>query len=200
MSIDSDGRGTLLTTASCQLHPQRNPGLSRQDIEHRFRALFGVERVLWLDQGCLEGDDTDGHVDMLARFCDPQTLVYQSCDEPAYPCYDALQSMLAQLQSLRDAQGRPYRLIALPWPRPQLDEQGRRLPASYANFLVINGTVLLPTYGDPGDSVAAQQLQRCFPERDIVPVDCRALIHQHGSLHCLTMQFPAGVMFRAAAD
>jgi agmatine/peptidylarginine deiminase len=199
-SIDSDGQGTLLTTTSCQLHPQRNPGLSREDIEGEFKLLLGVERVLWLDHGCLEGDDTDGHIDMLARFCDPQTLVYQSCDEPGYSCHDDLQSMQAQLQSLRDAQGSPYRLIALPWPQPQLDDQGQRLPASYANFLVINGAVLLPTYRDPADTVAAQQLQRCFPEREIVSVDCGPLIQQHGSLHCLTMQFPAGLVFHQATD
>jgi len=137
---------------------------------------------------------------MLVRFSDPQTLVYQSCDEPGYSCHDDLQLMQAQLQSFRDARGRPYRLIALPWPQPQLDDQGRRLPASYANFLPINGAVLLPTYGDPADTVAAKQLQRCFPEREIVSVDCRQLIQQHGSLHCLTMQFPAGLVFQQAAD
>lgn len=196
-SIDSDGRGTLLTTASCQLHPQRNPGLSRKDIEHQFKTLFGSERVLWLDHGCLEGDDTDGHIDMLVRFSDPHTLLYQSCDEPDYSCHDALRAMRAQLQSLRDAQNRPYRLIALPWPPAQRDDQGRRLPASYANFLVINGAVLLPVYAVPTDTVAVRQVQRCFPDREIVPVDCRPVIQQHGSLHCLTMQFPAGLAFQA---
>ena len=173
---------------------------SFEDIEREFKLLFGVERVLWLDHGCLEGDDTDGHIDMLVRFSDPQTLVYQSCDEPGYSCYDNLQSMQAQLQSFRDTQGSPYRLIALPWPQPKLDDQGQRLPASYANFLVINGAVLLPTYRDPADTVAVQQLQRCFPEREIVPVDCGPLIQQHGSLHCLTMQFPAGLVFQQATD
>lgn len=198
-SIDTDGQGTLLTTRSCQLHPQRNPGLSRQAIERELRALFGVERVLWLEHGCLEGDDTDGHIDMLARFSDPQTLVYQRCDEPGYACYRSLQAMQEELQTFHDYRDRPYRLVALPWPRPQLDDAGHRLPASYANFLVINGAVLLPSYADPADSLAAQQLQGCFPGREIVPIDCRPLIRQHGSLHCLTMQFPAGLSFPSVA-
>jgi agmatine/peptidylarginine deiminase len=190
-SIDSDGEGTLLTTSSCQLHPRRNPGLSKQDVEDEFAALFGAERVLWLDHGCLEGDDTDGHIDMLVRFSDPRTLVFQDCDETGYPCYDALQDMRRQLQTFGDRQGRPYRLIALPWPQPLLDDQGRRLPASYANFLVINNAVLLPSYRDPADVEAARLLQTCFPGREIVPVNCRPMIQQYGSLHCATMQFPA---------
>jgi len=192
-SIDSDGQGTLLTTASCLLHPQRNPALSRQDIEARLGSLLGIERVLWLEQGCLEGDDTDGHIDMLARFSDPHTLVYQHCDEPDYSCYKTLQAMQDELRSWRDTQGHPYHLIALPWPQPQFDSRGRRLPASYANFLVINAAVLMPAYGGSTDRVAARRLQTCFPDREIVPVDCRPLIQQYGSLHCATMHFPAGL-------
>lgn len=190
-SIDTDGQGTLLTTTACLLHPQRNPGLSRRDIEHRFQALFGVERVLWLEHGYLEGDDTDGHIDMLARFSDPQTLLYQGCDEPGYSCHAELQAMRRQLQTFCDSNQQPYRLVPLPWPEPQHDEQSRRLPASYANFLVINAAVLMPAYGGSADSLAAEQLQHCFPGREIVPVDCRPLIRQSGSLHCVTMQLPA---------
>jgi len=199
-SLDSDGQGSLLTTSSCQRHPQRNPDLSRQDIDARFKAYFGAERVLWLEHGCLEGDDTDGHVDMLARFSDPHTLLYQSCDEPTYTCYAALQAMQCELQAFRDARGQAYRLLALPWPQPQLDKHGQRLPASYANFLVINGAVLLPVYADPADALAAQRLQQTFPHLDIVPIDCRTLIQQHGSLHCVTMQFPVGVEIRSGNE
>ncbi len=192
-SIDSDGCGTLLTTTSCLLNPQRNPGLSRQAIEAELQARLGTDRVLWLDHGCIEGDDTDGHIDMLARFADPQTLIYQSCDEPGYGCYAALKTMEDELRAFRDREGRPYRLVALPWPQARHAADGERMPASYANFLLINGAVLMPTYRDPADAVAARQLQSCFPDRELVSIDCLPVIRQHGSLHCLTMQLPAGI-------
>jgi agmatine deiminase len=195
-SIDSDGCGTLLTTASCLLNPQRNPALTRGEIESRLKTLFGVDRLLWLEQGCIEGDDTDGHIDMLARFADAQTLVYQRCDDIEYGCYPALRAMEDELRAFRDRDGRPYRLVPLPWPQPKTSSAGERMPASYANFLLVNGAVLLPVYRDPADAIAVQQLQQCFPEREIVPIDCLPLIVQHGSLHCLTMQFPAAVRFR----
>lgn len=194
-SVDSDGLGSLLTTTSCLLHPQRNPALTLAEIERRLADLLGAERLLWLENGCIEGDDTDGHIDMLARFVDPRTIVYQSCDEKGYACYDSLAAMQAELEALRDRDGRPYRLLPLPWPQPKLDRDSRRMPASYANFLLINGAVLLPTYDDPADERAVGVLRACFPEREIVPIDCLPLIAQHGSLHCLTMQFPAGVDF-----
>jgi agmatine/peptidylarginine deiminase len=192
-SIDSDGQGTLLTTASCLLQPQRNPRLSRQDIETRLQTLFGVERLLWLEHGCVEGDDTDGHIDMLARFADPTTIIYQGCDEPDYGCYTALKAMEQELHDFRDGAGRPYRLVALPWPQPKTDADGARMPASYANFLLVNGAVLMPTYRDPADALAARLLQDCFPDRELAGIDCLPLIQQHGSLHCVTMQFPAGI-------
>ncbi len=195
-SLDSDGRGSLLTTTSCLLHPQRNPTLTRHDIEHRLRDCLGARRVLWLEHGCIEGDDTDGHIDMLARFVDPHTIVYQACDEPDYRCYRSLRAMQAELEDLRDPDGRPYRLRPLPWPRPKHDRHGARMPASYANFLLINGAVLLPSYADAADEQAAEVLQACFPEREVVSIDCLPLIAQHGSLHCLTMQFPAAVGFQ----
>jgi agmatine deiminase len=195
-SIDSDGQGTLLTTSSCLLNPQRNPALSRRDIESQLLVLLGAERLLWLEQGCIEGDDTDGHIDMLARFADAHTIVYQSCDDVTYSCYASLKAMEAALQDFRDRDGRPYRLVPLPWPEAKTAPGGERMPASYANFLLINGAVLLPVYRDPADRIAVQQLQRCFPGRDIVALDCLPLIAQHGSLHCLTMQFPAAVGFR----
>ncbi|MFQ5642976.1 MAG: agmatine/peptidylarginine deiminase [Thiogranum sp.] len=192
-SIDSDGAGTLLTTASCLLQPGRNPGLSRQQLTTELRGLLGAQRLLWLEHGGLEGDDTDGHIDMLARFCDATTIAFQACDEPGYSRYDELQDMARELQQLRTAGGEPYRLVSLPWPGPRFDNNGGRLPASYANFLVLNGAVLVPAYDDPADDTAAQQLQTCFPAREVVQVPCLPLIEQYGSLHCLTMQFPSGV-------
>ncbi len=198
-SLDSDGHGTALTTRSCLLHPQRNPSLSPGDIGTRLQTLLGVDRLLWLEHGCIEGDDTDGHIDMLARFVDQNTLVYQSCDEIGYSCYASLKAMEAELHALRDRAGQPYRLLALPWPAPKRDAHGERMPASYANFLLLNNAVLVPVYDDPADAIAVQQLRDCFPEREIVPLECLALIAQHGSLHCLTMQFPLGVEFQPTA-
>jgi agmatine/peptidylarginine deiminase len=194
-SIESDGAGTLLTTACCLLNPQRNPELSRQQLEQRVCSLLGADRMLWLEHGELEGDDTDGHIDMLARFCSAHTIAYQSCTESGYSAYRELKCMETELTRLRSAAGQPYQLVPLPWPQAKYAPDGNRLPASYANFLVINGAVLVPAYDDPADDDAAQQLQRCFPQRDIVQIPAAALIQQYGSLHCLTMQFPRGVEF-----
>lgn len=194
-SIESDGAGTLLTTACCLLNPQRNPELSRQQLEQRLCSLLGAERVLWLEHGELEGDDTDGHIDMLARFCPADTIVYQNCTESGYSAYHQLQCMQKELTQLRSTAGQPYQLVPLPWPQARYASDGKRLPASYANFLVINGAVLVPAYDDPADDDAAQQLERCFPERDIIQIPAAVLIQQYGSLHCLTMQFPRGVEF-----
>ena len=193
-SIDSDGAGSLLTTQSCLLHPQRNPQLSAAQLARRLRTLLGAERLLWLQYGALEGDDTDGHVDMLARFTDRDSIVFQACTEPGYRYHTELQAMHRELQQFRTADGAPYRLRALPWPAPKTLADGTRLPASYANFLVINGAVLLPAYGDPADDDAAAVLQTCFPQREIIPIPCLPLTRQFGSLHCLTMQFPEGVI------
>jgi agmatine/peptidylarginine deiminase len=193
-SIDVDGEGALLTTTRCLLDSGRNPGVDRHDLEHLFRELLGTDRVLWLEHGALEGDDTDGHVDMLARFCDTQTIVYTRSTDPAEPDYAGLAAMEAQLQTFRTRDGRPYRLIALPLPRPLYDADGRRLPASYANFLVINGAVLVPVYDDPADRTALERMARAFPDREIVAVNCLTLIRQNGSLHCATMQLPRGIL------
>jgi len=197
-SIDSDGAGTLLTTRRCLLHPQRNPRLNAETVEKRLQALLGAKRILWLENATLEGDDTDGHVDMLARFVTPEHIVYQQCDEPGYPAFASMQAMASELQALRTASGKPYRLTPLPWPSPKYNGTGERLPASYANFLLINGAVLMPTYEDARDSLAATQLQQCFPDRELIQIPCLPLIQQFGSLHCVTMQFPAGVEFRPA--
>jgi agmatine/peptidylarginine deiminase len=195
-SIESDGAGTLLTTACCLLNPQRNPTLSRRQLEQRVCSLLGAQRMLWLEHGELEGDDTDGHIDMLARLCPADTIAYQSCTESTYGGYRELTSMEAELRQLRTAVGQPYRLVPLPWPAAKYARDGSRLPASYANFLIINGALLVPAYDDPADDKAAQQLQLCFPQRDIIQIPARTVIQQYGSLHCLTMQFPQGVEFR----
>lgn len=192
-AIESDGAGTLLTTEACLLNPNRNPGLDRTAVEDWLHEDFGVTRVLWLAHGHLEGDDTDSHVDTLARFCDPATIAYVRCDDEADPHYPALAAMEAELKALRRRDGEPYRLVPLPWPRPCFDPvDGHRLPATYANFLIINGAVLVPTYGDAADTRALTALAGAFPGRDIIPIDCLSVIRQHGSLHCLTMQLPQG--------
>ena len=193
-SIEVDGEGTLLTTESCLLNPNRNPGLGRAQIESALRALLGAERILWLRNGAIVGDDTDGHIDTLARFCNTGTIAYQACDDRNDPHYQDLQAMAGELQALRRRHGRPYTLIPLPWPRPIHDHTGRRLPATYANFLIINGAVLVPTYNDPADAAALSVLKPVFPGREIIPVMCRPLIYQYGSLHCVTMQLPKGII------
>jgi len=193
-SIDSDGRGSILTTSHCLLSPNRNPGLDRRQLEIVFREQFGAARVLWLEHGELEGDDTDGHVDTLARFCDEHTIAYMACDNPTDDQYAELKAMENELKAMRDADGAPYRLAPLPSPSPIIDEKQQRLPATYANFLVINGAVLVPTYNDPMDDLALQRLEECFPQRQVIGIDARPLIRQYGSLHCVTMQLPLSVI------
>ena len=189
-AIETDGAGTLLTTWQC-LH-QRHPDADRDRLGAQLAGWLHQDRVLWLDHGYLEGDDTDAHVDTLARFAAPDAIVFQACDDPADSHHAPLRAMAAELAALRTADGTPYRLFPLPWPRPVID-QGRRLAASYANFLIVNGAVLMPAYGDAADADAAAVLGEAFPGREIVPVPCRPLIWQNGSLHCLTMQLPEGL-------
>lgn len=193
-SLDSDGKGALLTTSACLLHPGRNPARDRRGIEAVLRVELGATRVLWVEHGALAGDDTDSHVDMLARFAPDDTILYTACDDPADEQAASLGAMADELAALRTAAGRPYRLIPLPWPRAIRDPDGLRLPASYANFLAINGAVLTPAYGDPRDAAARDLIGAAFPGREAISVDCSALIRQHGSLHCMTMQFPQGVL------
>lgn len=192
--IETDGQGTLLVTRRCLLSESRNPGMTQERMESRLTELFGTDRFFWLDHGSLDGDDTDGHIDTLARFSDPRTILYQACDDPEDPNHTSLKAMETELQGLRDGEGNPYRLIPLPSPRPIHNAAGDQLPAGYANFLVINGAVLVPTYQDPADAVVLDQLTVAFPCRAIVPIDCRPLILQYGSLHCVTMQLPEGVL------
>lgn len=196
-SIETDGRGTLLTTAECLLNPNRN-GLDRAGLERRLGETLGFTRFLWLRQGHLAGDDTDSHIDTLARFCDSRTIAYQGCADPADPHYEPLRAMAAELRAFRTKEGEPYRLIELPLPAPRRDENGNRLPAGYANFLILNGAVLVPTYGDPLDAIALERLGGCFPNREVISIPCATLIRQGGSLHCATMQLPAGSLAGAA--
>lgn len=189
-SIESDGRGTLLTTSECLLSPNRNGQMNRAEIETYLKEQFNLRQVLWLDHGYLAGDDTDSHVDTLARLCPDDTIAYVRCTDTADEHYEALRLMEEQLKTFRTPEGKPYRLLPLPM-ADAIVEDGERLPATYANFLVMNGTVLYPTYNQPAnDAQAAQVLQEAFPGREVVGIDCRALIRQHGSLHCVTMQYP----------
>ena len=190
-AIETDGRGTLLSTWRCLA--ERHGDDARDTVTATLLKTLHQDRVLWLEHGYLEGDDTDAHIDTLARFAPNDAIVFQSCDDAADSHHAELGAMAAELAALRTTAGQPYRLFALPWPQPVIDE-GRRLPASYANFLIINQAVLMPSYDDPADAGAARVLAQAFPEREIVPVPCRPLIWQNGSLHCVTMQIPKGVL------
>ena len=189
-SIESDGKGTIFTTSCCLLAPHRNQPLSQAEIEARLKQELCAERVIWIDHGHLTGDDTDGHIDTLVRICPDDTLLYIGCDDPEDEQYEDLRLMEEQLKTFRTLEGKPYRLLKLPMPRPILFE-GERLPATYANFLVINGAVLCPTYDQPDlDAEALRLIGEAFPDREIVGIDCQSIIKQHGSLHCCTMQYP----------
>jgi agmatine deiminase len=192
-SIESDGKGTLLTTSRCLLSPQRNPALDRPQLEQKLGELLGAERILWLEHGHLAGDDTDSHIDTLARFCAADTICHVSCDDRQDEHYTALQAMAEELAAFRQPSGEPYQLVPLPLPAPIHNEDGIRLPATYANFLIINDAVLVPVYSDQNDALALQRLGECFPQREIIAINCTPLIEQYGSLHCVTMQIPAGV-------
>jgi agmatine deiminase len=150
--------------------------------------------VLWLDHGELEGDDTDAHIDMLARFCSPYTIAYTQCTDRSDSHYAGLNAMEKQLGTFTTLEGHPYQLLPLPLPAPVHSADGERLPASYANFLIINGAVLVPVYDDPADAIALKRLTGTFPDRQIIAINCLPLIHQYGSLHCATMQLPAGIL------
>lgn len=190
-SIDTDGCGTLMATSECLCSKNRNEYLDREEIEGELRSAFGLERVLWLDHGSIAGDDTDSHVDILARFCSPDTIAYTQCTDPDDENYESLRAMEEQLRSFRTADGRSYNLVPLPLPDAMyLDDY--RLPGSYANFLIVNGAVLVPGTGSPKDEVARRALSEVFPDREVVVIDCRALLSGHGGLHCVTMQFPEG--------
>ena len=184
-SIESDGKGTVFTTTCCLMAPHRNQPLTQHQIEERLKQWLGAERIVWLQHGSLIGDDTDGHIDTLVRICPNDTLLYTGGDED----HPDLCLMEQELKALRTLEGKAYRLLKLPLPRPIYDGEDR-LPATYANYLVINGAVLVPTYAQPGlDAEAMHTIGQAFPDREIVGIDCRAVIKQHGSLHCCTMQY-----------
>lgn len=196
-SIESDGNGTILTTEHCLLAPNRNDSLDQYEIESELLESLCAKKILWLKHGHLAGDDTDGHIDTLARFAPPgDTIIYTGCDDPADEHFQELEAMRNELREFTNALGAPFHLVELPLPDPIFDsEDGSRLPATYANFLIVNGAVLMPTYGQPEkDALAAMILKSAMPEYEIIPIDCRSLIRQHGSLHCATMQLPLGVL------
>lgn len=192
-SIESDGNGTLLTTSRCLLNPNRNAHLSKQEIESTLLTDLGMEKVIWLESGYLAGDDTDAHIDTLARFA-PNGIVYVSCDDENDPHFAELKKMQTELGSCTNCDGKPYQLFALPMPATVLNEDNEPLPATYANYLIINGAVLVPTYNDVADQKALDIIAAAHPEREIIGIDCQAVIKQFGSLHCLTMQLPAGLI------
>ncbi len=193
-SIENDGKGTILLTSSCLLNSNRNGHLSEGQIESKLAEHLGAKRFLRLDHGHLDGDDTDGHIDTLARFCDEFTICYVQCNDRKDPHYEGLKRMENQLMSFRTADGRPYRLVPLPMAEPVFDAEGRRLPATYANFLILNKAVLVPVYGSKNDWEALGTINGLFPGRTVTGINCSSLIKQGGSLHCISMQIPKGFL------
>ena len=187
-ALDVNGCGTLLTTKACLLHPNRNPNLTASEIERCLRDYLGVRHVVWLGDG-IAGDDTDGHVDDLTRFVNPTTVVTVVEQDPADENHAPLRENLELLRASRDQDGRPLRVVELPMPR-RLEHEGQRLPASYANFYIANGIVLVPTYRDPRDREALDILQREFPGRKVIGIDSTELIWGLGSFHCISQQEP----------
>lgn len=196
-SIEVDGQGTLLTTASCLLNKNRNPNLAKADIEQQLKNALGVSKINWLNSGYLAGDDTDGHIDVLARFCPNNTIVYTSCDDEQDEHYPALKNMEAELKAMTNADGQAYRLLPLPWPGPKFSDNDQRLPATYANFLIVNEAVLVPIYDSLSDEDALEVISQAFPSYEIFGIPCLSLIERGGSLHCITMQLPEGVLLQA---
>jgi len=188
-SIDVNGRGSVLTTEQCLLNPNRNPSLSKAQIEGYLRDFLGVTQVLWLGDG-IEGDDTDGHVDDITRFTAPDTVVTVVEEDPRDANFKPLQDNLQRLRAMRDPDGRPFKVVTIPMPGRVESDEGP-LPASYANFYIANDVVLVPLYGHANDSRAVATLQELFPNRKIVGIDCRDLVWGMGALHCVTQQQPA---------
>ncbi len=193
-AIETDGKGSLLTTTRCLLNSNRNPGLDRHEIETRLRLELGVTKINWIEHGYLEGDDTDGHIDTLARLCPDNVIAYQACDDPQDVHHGELAALESELQAMTDERGNLYKLVPLPLPAPRYDDNGKRLPAGYANFLIFNGAVFVPLYEDNNDVLAMERIAQAFPGYMVEGVNCLPLITQHGSLHCITMQLPRGVL------
>lgn len=189
-SIESDGKGTVFTTSQCLLAPNRNQPLSKEGIEDYLKKVLCAKRIVWLEHGNLIGDDTDGHIDTIVRIAPDDTILYVKCYDEKDEQFEDFDALEAQLKCLRTKEGKPYRLLPLPMPKAMYDEDDR-LPATYANFLIINGAVLVPTYNQPDlDKKAINIIRQAFPDREIIGIDAQVAVRQHGSLHCLTMQFP----------
>jgi len=193
-AIESNGKGTLLITDECVFNANRNRH-SKEESLTMLKKEFGVSNIISLQHGYLSGDDTDSHIDTLARFCNESTIVYLKCEDKEDEHYKALQAMETELQSFKDQEGKRFKLIPLPFTRPIYDDEDR-LPATYANFLILNEVVLVPTYQDENDQKALDILSKAFTPRQIIPIDCSTLIRQHGSLHCVTMQYPHEVKLK----
>ncbi len=187
-SIESDGEGTILTTSECLCNPNRNGGLSKKEIEEKLHTYLGAQRILWLDHGYLAGDDTDSHIDTLARLVNKTTIMYVKCEDREDEHYEALQMMETQLKGFTTTDGEPYTLIPLPMCEVKYSDEGERLPATYANFLITNHAIVYPTYNDKNDTKVGEIFKEVFPTKEIIPINCLKLIEQGGSLHCSTMQ------------
>jgi agmatine deiminase len=189
-SLESDGKGTILTTSACLCNANRNGGLTKEEVEIKLQQHLGANRFLWLDYGYLAGDDTDSHIDTLARFVNSETIVYVKCDDKDDEHYDALKAMESQLKEFTTIEGKPYKLVALPFTKA-IYKDGVRLAATYANFLITNHALIYPTYNDKADKVAGDIFKELFPNKEIIPINCLRLIEQGGSLHCSSMQISA---------
>lgn len=200
-SIETDGEGTILTTSRCLCSPNRNGGLSKKEVSEKLYHLLGADYVLFLDYGALEGDDTDSHIDTLARMAPDNSIIFTGCRNIDDSQFEELLKMRAQLTMFRNAEGNPFNLIELPLPDAIYDEEGERLPATYANYLVTDNAIFMPTYNQPAnDTLALQTMRIAFPDHKIIGVDCTTLIKQHGSLHCATMQIPKNLFNPAVYD
>lgn len=194
-SVESDGKGTVMTTSRCLQSPNRNGGKTKAELNRELLDRLGADHVLWLDHGTLEGDDTDSHIDTLARLAPEETIVFTGTKNFDDPQFESLLAMRAQLTLFRTAEGNPYNLVELPLPDPVLDDDGSRLPATYANYLVANGVIFMPTYAQPDkDELAMRSILIAYPGYKVMGIDCRTLLRQHGSLHCATMQIPFGII------
>ena len=192
-SIESDGRGVLLTTEKCLLSSTRNSDMHQNQIEHFLKKELGLKKILWLKHGYLIGDDTDAHIDTLARFCDVDTIAYVKCKNPKDIHFDNLKLMEEELINFKDLSGKKYKLVPLPFPDPCYDKKENRLPATYANFILVNNGVLVPIYGVKQDQEAVNSLKKIFPRRTVIGVDCLPIIEQNGSLHCISMHYHSAV-------
>lgn len=201
-AIESDGKGTVFTTSFCLMAPNRNQPMTQEEIDEELRMRLKAKRIVWLNHGQLIGDDTDGHIDTTVRIAPDDTLLYNRCYDEADEQYADFIALEEELKTLRTLDDKPYRLIPLPQPSAIYDDgetlsdipsaDAERLPATYANFLIINGAVIVPTYNQPdNDKAACEAIAKAFPSRDIIPIDSRTIVRQHGSIHCCTMQIPS---------